>query len=96
MAPPTLPPLPLSAEQWTRIAKQLALSPQQKRIAELILRHQCDKQIAAILEIALPTVRTHISRIFARLKVSDREQLILLVFRLAQGESTAVTCHREG
>jgi DNA-binding CsgD family transcriptional regulator len=88
MAPPTLPPLPLSAGQWNRIAKQLELSPQQKRIAELILRHQSDKQIAKVMQIGVPTVRTYVSRMFAKVGVSDREELILNVFRMASEE-----CH---
>jgi DNA-binding CsgD family transcriptional regulator len=90
MAPPTLPSLPLSTEHWKRIAKELELSPQQKRIAELILRHQCDKQIAAIMGIKQPTVRTYIGRMFVRLKVRDREELILMIFQRSHER-----CHRE-
>lgn len=79
--PPELPPLPLPANLWDRIAGELRLSAQQRRIAELILCHQCDKQIAARMGIKHPTVRTYIDRLYRRLQVSDREQLILLFFR---------------
>lgn len=90
-----LPPLPLPASVWREIARELRLPPQQKRIAGLILRHQCDKQIAAILRIKVPTVRTYLGRMFDRLGVSDREQLILLIFRLSHGrQGPAAECHR--
>lgn len=82
-----LPPLPLTFEHWETIARGLRLPRQERRIAELILRHQCDKQIAANMGIAYPTVRTYIRRLFDRLGVADREELILLVFRLAQAPS---------
>jgi DNA-binding CsgD family transcriptional regulator len=81
MRRPELPPLPLTADLWEQMAVQLKLSPQQKRIVELILRHQCDKQIAARMGIKHPTVRTHINRLFRRLQLADREELILLFFR---------------
>lgn len=85
MAPLKLPPLPLPLKQWNDIAKELNLSPQQKRIVELILRNACDKQIAAAMGRGKPTIRTHLDRIFRRLEVEDRGELVLLVFRLSHG-----------
>jgi DNA-binding NarL/FixJ family response regulator len=85
MAPLNLPPLPLPLKQWNQIAKQLELSPQQKRIVELILRNACDKQIAASLGRGKPTIRTHLDRIFRRLNVDDRGDLVLLIFRMSHG-----------
>ncbi len=85
MAPRNLPPLPLPLKLWNQIAKALKLSPQQKRIVELILRNACDKQIAVLLGIRKPTVRTHLDRVFRRLQVEDRGELILLIFRMSHG-----------
>ena len=85
MAPRSLPPLPLPQKLWNQIAKSLKLSPQQKRIVELILRSACDKQIAMMLGIKKPTVRTHLDRLFRRLDLNDRCELILLVFRMSHG-----------
>jgi len=96
MAPPGLLPPPLSADQWKRIAKELALPPQQRRIVELILRNACDKQIAAALRIGRPTVRTYLSRIFARLGVSDRLELVLLVLRMSQETRPRKARHPRG
>jgi len=69
---------------WQALAKQLALSPQQTRIVELILRGHQDKEIAAELSLSVPTVRTYLTRIFDRLGVTDRMGLVLHVFSLAQ------------
>jgi len=77
-------PLPLAAVHWTAVAEALALSPQQTRIVELVLRGMKDKDIADELRLTVPTVRTYLSRIFAKLKVDDRVGLILYVFSLAQ------------
>ncbi len=84
-----LPPLPLPLEPWNQIAKQLDLSPQQKRIVELILCNACDKQIADILDRGKPTVRTHLNRIYRRLNVKDRGELVLLIFRMSHGQCSA-------
>lgn len=78
-----LPPLPVSDPEWQEIAKELALSPQQTQVVELILRNLQDKQIAEELNIAFPTVRTYLRRIFDRLGVDDRMGLVLYIFALA-------------
>jgi len=79
----SLAPLPLSPEKWNQLAQALRLSPQQKRIVELLLQNRCDKQIAVDMGLAHSTLRTYISRIFHRTGVSDRVELILLIFALS-------------
>jgi DNA-binding NarL/FixJ family response regulator len=69
---------------WRAIAKELALSPQQIRIVEAILRGKQDKQIAAELGLSIPTVRTYLTRIFDRVEVEDRLRLVLRIFAMAQ------------
>lgn len=83
-----LRPLPLNQSLWDVIAQQLGLPPQQKRIVELILRGQQDKQIASRLNISFPTVRTYLERIFDRLEVVDRMDLVLLIFSLSHEEGS--------
>jgi DNA-binding NarL/FixJ family response regulator len=78
-------PLPLPPRLWNEIARELEFSPQQKRIVELILRNACDKQIAAALGRGKPTIRTHLDRVFRRLEVEDRGELVLLIFRMSHG-----------
>lgn len=91
---PRLPPLPLSDDLWNVIAAELAFSPQQKRIVELILRNACDKQNASLLGRRRPTIRTHLDRIFRRLNVEDRGELVLLIFRLShRSRQQRECCH---
>ena len=76
--------MPLDAETWLTVAASLDLSPQQKRIVELLLRGMRDKQIANELELSVPTVRTYLGRIFLKVEVQDRVELILRIFGTAQ------------
>jgi DNA-binding NarL/FixJ family response regulator len=75
--------LPIPATKWHRIARALRLSPRQKEIAELILQNRCDKEIVAVLDSRMGTVRTQIQRIFDRTKVADRQELVLLICRMS-------------
>ncbi|MCT4602492.1 MAG: LuxR C-terminal-related transcriptional regulator [Marinifilum sp.] len=53
------------------------LTPQQYFITRLISLGKQDKEIADELEIALPTVRTHYTRIRETLKVNNRNEIAL-------------------
>lgn len=83
-----LPPLPMDAATWQAIIDELALPPQQIRVVELILRGQQDKEIALLLDLSFPTVRTYLKRIFDRVEVSDRVGLVLRIFAMAQKLAT--------
>ena len=85
MSAQILPPLPLPHETWDQLAEELKLSPQHKRIVELILRNRCDKQIHSDIGMAHSTLRTHLGRIFHRLKVHDRADLVLMIFAMSHG-----------
>jgi len=82
--------LPLIA----RSSRRLALSPQQIRIVELLLRNKQDKEIAAELGLSFPTVRTYLRRIFDRVGVEDRTGLVLHVFALAQDRIVSKSCQQ--
>ncbi len=86
---------PLFTEkEWAEISSALQFSPQQSRIAALLLDGLGDKQIAHYLGIAVPTLRTHISRIFVRLAVSDRAELTRRVFQEFRYGCHHGKCHR--
>jgi DNA-binding CsgD family transcriptional regulator len=93
MASANLPPLPLPAEKWNQLIATLKLSPQQTRIVELILRNCGDKQIAAELGLKVPTVRTHLNRIFERLRIEDRGALVLMLFAASHQIAPPMNCH---
>lgn len=85
--------LPLATETWLAVASVLELSPQQRRIVELLLCGCRDKQIAHELGLSVPTVRTYLGRIFLKLGVQDRIELILRVFTTAQALTASVAEH---
>lgn len=91
-----LPPLPVDVETWSRVMDTLPLSPRQRLIVELIHRRMKDKEIAAHLGIRPRTVREHLTRIFDRLGVADRVELILLVFaRSHEPRDVNARCRRK-
>jgi DNA-binding NarL/FixJ family response regulator len=79
------PALPLPEQLWIQLAAAWQLSRQQTRIVELILQGMCDKQIAAAMDLKVPTVRTYLDRIFARVEVGDRVELILRILAASHG-----------
>jgi DNA-binding NarL/FixJ family response regulator len=74
-----------SETEWTDLHHSLGLSRRQAQIVERLLCGRSDKQIAKELDVSVPTVRTHLGRLFMRFGVADRCELILHMF----------TCFRE-
>jgi DNA-binding NarL/FixJ family response regulator len=69
-----------SEQEWIQLMEHLCLPPRQAQIVKHLVHGMSDKQIARELGISLPTVRTHMSRVFRRFDLSDRVELILHVF----------------
>ncbi|MGH7242354.1 MAG: response regulator transcription factor [Phycisphaerales bacterium] len=80
---------PIEPEIWTQTVLKLGLTPQQVKIAELLLSGMRDKQIASALGLRIPTVRTHLTRAFQHVGVQDRVELILRIFAVAHGVRAA-------
>lgn len=76
-------PSPLSIREWDVVVQTLDLAPQQERIVRLLMRSKRDKQIAREMGLAVPTVRSHLERIYARVGVSDRMELVHRVYAIA-------------
>jgi len=70
----------ISEQEWTQLQHHLGLSPRQAQIVREILHAKSDKQIARELDIALPTVRTHMGRLFRKFDLNDRTELVVHVF----------------
>ncbi len=85
-------PFPLAAEVWRQVTTDLRFSPQQVRLVELLLRGHKDKAIAQEMGVAVPTVRTYLTRLFLQMNVADRVELILHV--LAVGREIDSGRHR--
>ena len=78
---------------WLEIVNGLSLSPRQAEVIDCLFHGYSDKQIGTKLKISLPTVRTHLSRLFLKFKVQDRVELILYVLRYISKNSGKNGCH---
>ena len=67
--------------EWLEIVNELSLPPRQAEVIKYLFLGHSDKQIAMELKISVPTVRTHLSRLFSRFDVQDRVELVLYVVR---------------
>jgi DNA-binding CsgD family transcriptional regulator len=66
--------LTLSKEEW-------GISPREEEVLELIVHGKTNKEIAGALFISEHTVKNHLSRIFNKMNVTDRSQIIALVYK---------------
>jgi DNA-binding CsgD family transcriptional regulator len=60
--------------------QSLDFSPQQARVIELILEGKPDKQIARQMGMSFGTLRTHLSRVYAKTGASGRMELAARVY----------------
>lgn len=80
----------VSDKEWLQVRQALGLSPRQAEIVRHLLRGESDKQIAKELQISIPTVRTHLGRLFQKFDLSDRVELILHIFnRVRENDAKA-------
>jgi len=83
-----------SKGEWEGLVDSLGLSPQQSSIVQHLCAGMSDKQIATEMGISLPTVRTHISRLFMKYGVQDRVHLILFIFKTFRNCCCGEACLR--
>jgi len=70
-----------SSRDWSTLMRGLGLSPRQAEIVECILSLDDDEgSIADRLKISSHTVHTHLERLYRKLHVTSRCQLIARVF----------------
>jgi len=71
----------LSGESWSELAGRLKLSPRRLAITRLIFDGRTEPAIAAELAISESTVHTHLDRLYKKLGVHGRCELVVAVFR---------------
>jgi DNA-binding CsgD family transcriptional regulator len=69
-----------SEDAWARLSSVLALSARESEILKAVFEDQKESCIAANLRISSHTVHTHIERIYRKLRVSSRVELVVRVF----------------
>ncbi len=89
----------VSEQEWVSVKEELGLSPRQAQIIRCLLQAKGDKQIAGEIGISVPTVRTYLDRLFHKLDVNDRVELLLNVFacvrKAANDERSGVPCRSD-
>lgn len=68
-------------QQWEQLEKRLSLPPRQRQVVRHLFDGLSDKQIAEAIGVALPTVRSHLGRIYTKYNLQDRTELVLHVVR---------------
>lgn len=69
-----------SQDEWERIVGALGFSPRQEQVARCLLSGMADREISGRIGISLPTVRTHMWRMFEKYDLASRVDLVLLIF----------------
>ena len=72
-------PLLLRAVSRAQSSRDSALSAREQEIAALVARGLSNKQIASSMHLELSTVKNHVHRIFAKVGISRRSQLIAAI-----------------
>src|SRR5580704_4260403 len=69
----------LSNDTWPRIRQTLGLSPRELQVMQGVFRDDKDENIANELGISRHTVNTYLRRLYSKLCVCSRSQLIIRV-----------------
>jgi DNA-binding CsgD family transcriptional regulator len=93
---PQRAPLLLADKDWEAIVLRLTLSPREAQVARGLLDDLLESEVAARIGIAPRTAHAHVERLYKRLNVHSRHQLLLALFNTylkicAERASTAAT-----
>lgn len=61
------------------------LTPREREIALMVRDGACNKSIARVLDLGLPTVKTHLQHLFRKFDVSNRTELVCQLFLAEDG-----------
>jgi DNA-binding CsgD family transcriptional regulator len=82
----------LPEPSWQSIVRSLGLSNREAQVASLIVGDgSCESAMAANLSISPHTVHTHLERIYRKLRVTNRSQVVSRIFQLYVNQEAATT-----
>jgi len=81
----------LTLEEWRQIRRALGLSVRELEITQHIFDDNKAEYMATVLGISVHTVNTYIQRLYSKLDVRSRSQLVLRVLK-THLDSIAETC----
>ena len=70
----------ISAAVWQRLAEHLKLSQRELQIVQCIVKGEKEILIARHLRMSRHTVHTHMERLYAKLAVQSRVELVVAIF----------------
>jgi DNA-binding CsgD family transcriptional regulator len=82
----------LTPAEWQFLTTEWNLSARQLQILQGLFRGMSDKAISTQLAISPHTYRTHLRRLYNRLGVRDRQELLLAVFIGLRSRCMAIRC----
>jgi DNA-binding CsgD family transcriptional regulator len=71
----------LPPQAWLALSRSLQLSEREAQVVRLILRDESEAGIATALGISSHTVHTHLERLYRKLNVTSRCQVVIRLFR---------------
>lgn len=87
----------LSTGTWPSLAQSLGLSPRELQVVKGVFQDHKKERIAAELGISPHTVSTYVQRIYAKLCVASRPQLIVRVIaEYLRGPARRTKCDKQG
>lgn len=78
----------LNGNEWERAVRDLNLSGREQEIARAIFDDRTESSIAEKLGISPHTVHTHVERLYRKLGVGSRTQLVLRVVQSGMGRDS--------
>ena len=66
-------------EIWADMKRVMDITPAEERVIQRLALGEVVEEVAGELSVSVETVRTHVRRIYAKLQISSREQLLALV-----------------
>lgn len=82
---------------WMQLARSLRLSKREVEISRGVFENLKEQALAAELNISEHTIHTHLNRLFRKLHVQTRAQMVLRImqefFALTRGGSLPSICH---
>jgi DNA-binding CsgD family transcriptional regulator len=66
--------------EWQDIVSHFKLSPREAEIVALVLKDRSEREIASQLGISTHTVHTYLERLYRKLAVRSRTQLVTSIF----------------
>jgi DNA-binding CsgD family transcriptional regulator len=70
----------LDDSEWKQISLSLRLSPREAEIVRLLLSARSEKNVAEALAISVHTVHSHLERLYRKLSIRSRSELLVSIF----------------